>query len=95
MYNGGVEIENSLPQKQKAHGAEPAKGLISIKEVIALCNRHHHNHVVSAPAWIGVLAGAKIRTVLAVQTFQSHYRPFIVRSQGGFHDDLPFLPDRM
>lgn len=84
-------IENSLPQKQKAQSAEPALGLISIQEVSALCVRHHNHVVVSAPARIGVLAGAKIRTVLAVQTLQSYYRPFTVRSQGRFHGDLPQL----
>ncbi len=84
-------IENRLPRKQKALNAEPVQGLISIREVTALCDRHQYNHVVSAPARIGVLAGAKIRTVLAVQTFQSYYRPSIVRSQGRFHGDLPQL----
>ena len=76
--------------KQKALNGFSVQGLISIKEVDALCRRHH-NHVVSAPARIGVLAGAKIRTVLTVQTFQSHYRSFAVRSQGRFHGDLSQL----
>jgi hypothetical protein len=90
-----VWVEDRLPQKQKAQGGKSAKGLISIRlEVIGLCRRHQHNHLVGAPAWTPILAGAKIRTVFAVQTFQSHYRLFIVRSQGRFRDDLPQLPDR-
>ena len=91
VYHTYVVIENRLPQKQKAQGGISAEGLISIKEVTALCDRHQYNQLVSAPARIGVLAGAKIRTVVAVQTFHSYYRLFIVRSQGRFNGDLPQL----
>ena len=88
-------IENRLPQKQKAQSGISASGPISIQEVTALCVRHQHNHLVETPVRIGVLAGVQIRTAEAVQTFQSHYRHFAVRSQGRFHSDLPQLPDRM
>lgn len=89
-------IENRLPKKQKAQSGISASSLISIKEVDALCRRHQYNHlVVTAPARTPILAGVKIRTAEAVQTFQSYYRPFVVRSQGRFHNDLPFLPNRM
>jgi hypothetical protein len=66
-------IENSLPQKQKALNAEPVRGLISIQEVTALCDRHH-NHVVSAPVR-SIRAGA----------FHFHYRRFAAGSQEGSH----------
>jgi hypothetical protein len=90
-----VGIENSLPKKQKAQGAEPAEGLISIQEVTALCDRHHHNHVAEAPARIGVLAGAEIRATEAERTSQTHYPAFGSRDQGRSRNDVSQLPDRM
>jgi hypothetical protein len=96
MYNRGVEIENRLPKKQKAQGAEPTLGLISIRlEVIGQCSRHHHNHVVDAPAWVATLAGAEIRATEAAQTVQVHYPAIGPRDQGRSRNDLPFMPDRM
>lgn len=48
-----------------------------------------------APISALTLTGAEIRTAEAVQTFQSHYRLFSVRSQGDFTDDVPDMPNRM
>lgn len=96
-YNNIMVIANRLPKKQKALNGFSVQGLISIRlEVIGQCRRHHHNHlVVETPVWTPILAGVKIRTAEAVQTFQSHYRTFAVRSQGRFHSDLPQLPYRL
>ena len=82
-------------KKQKALGGISAKGLISTRlEVIGLCRRHQNSHVVAAPVWIAVLAGAEIRTAEAVQTHQSHYPAFGCAIQGDSRRDLPQLPDR-
>jgi hypothetical protein len=48
-----------------------------------------------APTSALTLTGAEIRTAEAERTFQSHYRPSSVRSQGDFTDDVPQLPYRM
>src|ERR1035437_9972450 len=53
-----------------------------------------HRQNSSTPTTALTAAGAEIRTAEAVQTFQSHYRPSSVRSQGDFTDDVPQLPDR-
>jgi len=88
-----VEIENRLPQKQKAQGGNSAKGLISIMEVSG-CTRHQYNHLeVATPVRIGVLAGVKICTAEAAQV-----RTLIIRLLAVFlkgkHSDLSQLPDR-
>src|SRR4026207_2518873 len=97
MYNRGVRvIENRLPKKQKAQGADPTVGLISIRmEVIGQCRRHHHNHVIEAPVWALTLAGAEIRATEAAQTVQVNYPAFGSRDQGRSRNDVPQLPDRM
>ena len=55
----------------------------------------HASTLITAPTVAETTAETKIRTAEAVQTFQSHYRPFSVRSQGDFTDDVPQLPNRM
>src|ERR1019366_3222105 len=53
-----------------------------------------HRQNSNTPTTALTAAGAEIRTAEAIQTFQSHYRPSSVRSQGDFTDDLPQLPNR-
>jgi len=90
-------IENRLPKKQKAQSGISAEGLISIQlEVIGLCRRHQHNHVVKAPVRTPILAGAAITTAEAAMTAHT----FIIRLSAvnlnrRNHSDLPQLHNRM
>ena len=87
-------IENRLPQKQKAQSGSSASGLISIKEVTALCARHQYSHLIEAPVRIGVLAGAEITTAEAAMTCKLIIG-FLAVDLKEIHSDLPQLPDRM
>lgn len=81
-------------EKQNGLGGIDAKAINSNRKgVMRQCRLHHHSHVVEAPVWIAVLAGAKIRTAEAEQTFQFHYAAFGCAIQGDSRRDLPQLPD--
>ena len=76
-----MAIENKLTKSRKTQAVQ-ALGSLSHSKGGSECRLHHHNRVVEAPAWIGVLAGAKIRTAEAVRTVQVQYRAFGCGSQG-------------
>jgi hypothetical protein len=87
-------IANRLPKKQKAQSGSSAKGLISIQEVTALCDRHQYSHLIEAPVRTPILAGAVIHTAEAARTRNPIIRLLAVNLKEN-HSDLPFLPDRM
>ncbi len=89
-----MAIEKQAADKQKALNGSSAQGLISIKEVTALCDRHH-SHIAEAPVQVAAFAGAEIHTAEAVRIFQTHYPAIGCELQGDSSRDLPQLPDRM
>jgi hypothetical protein len=83
-FRGGLAERSNAAALQAVNGASPTvQGSESL-------TRRNNNYT---PAKALTSAGAKIRTAEAERTFQSHYRPSSVRSQGDFADDVPQLPN--
>ncbi len=89
-----MAIENGLLQSRKGFGAESTEALYLNRKGEAICRLHHKSVVVSAPVWIGVLAGAESAQPKPHRSFNPIIRLRAVNLKEN-HSDLPQLRNRM